>query len=68
MSERARPVFLSAQQVSERWGGIVKTSTLDTWRSRGKGPRFTKIGGRALYRLDDLEAFEEAQRRQSTRG
>ena len=40
--------------------------TLEGWRWRGTGPRFVKAGGRVLYRLEDVEAFEETQLRQST--
>jgi hypothetical protein len=32
--------------------------TLERWRWEGKGPRYLKVGGRVLYRLADIEAFE----------
>ena len=64
---KAAPVYLTAQQVSERWGGAIGARTLDLWRSKGKGPRFTKIGAKALYKLDDIETYEAEQSRQSTR-
>lgn len=41
-----------------RWQGQVASATLATWRSRGTGPRFVKIGGRVLYRLADVIAWE----------
>lgn len=34
----------------------VSTNTLRTWRSRGRGPSFVKIG-RVWYYLDDLNVF-----------
>jgi Helix-turn-helix domain len=40
--------------------------TLEGWRWRGAGPRFVKAGGRVLYRLEDVEAFEAEQLRQRT--
>ena len=40
--------------------------TLERWRWLGQGPRFLKIGGRVLYRLEDIEAFEAEQVRHST--
>jgi Helix-turn-helix domain len=40
--------------------------TLEGWRWRGTGPRFVKAGGRVLYRLEDVEAFEATQLRQRT--
>jgi hypothetical protein len=32
--------------------------TLERWRWERKGPRHLKVGGRVLYRLEDVEAFE----------
>ena len=40
--------------------------TLEGWRWRGIGPRFVKAGGRVLYRLEEVEAFEAEQLRQRT--
>lgn len=44
----------------------VKTKTLANWRSDNKGPAFLKVGGRVLYPLNDLIAYEQ-QSRQTTR-
>jgi len=35
-------------------------ATLATWRCRGRGPRFVKLGGGVLYRPEDIEAFISA--------
>jgi hypothetical protein len=35
--------------------------TLERWRWLGQGPAFLKIGGRVVYRLADIEAYEAAQ-------
>ena len=35
--------------------------TLEKHRTYGTGPAYRKIGGRVVYRLDDIEAFEAAQ-------
>jgi predicted site-specific integrase-resolvase len=40
--------------------------TLEGWRWRGTGPRFVKAGGRVIYRLEDIQAFEAEQLRQRT--
>jgi hypothetical protein len=40
--------------------------TLERWRWLGQGPQFLKLGGRVAYRLEDIEAFEAEQLRQST--
>lgn len=35
----------------------VKSATLRTWRTRGQGPVFIKIGRSVRYRMQDLEAW-----------
>jgi len=55
---------LNVYELSERWKLAPKT--LDRWRQRGTGPRFLKIGGHIIYRLSDVEAYEDAQARQIT--
>lgn len=54
----ANPEFLTPAQLVERWKGQVSPATLATWRSRDNGPPFVKIGGRVLYRLADIAAWE----------
>jgi len=57
------PPMLTPRQLAERWQWRVTASTLMTWRSRGTGPRFVKIGGRVLYRLSDVLDYEARQTR-----
>lgn len=52
-------VLLTAAEVADRCR--VETSTLRTWRWRGVGPRSTRRGGRVVYRLDDVVAWETVQ-------
>jgi hypothetical protein len=40
----------------------VSPRTLERWRWLGLGPAYLKIGGRIVYRLEDVEAYEAAQR------
>jgi hypothetical protein len=47
---------LCQKQLARRWR--LSHRTLERWRSEGTGPRFLKINGRCLYRLEDVEAFE----------
>jgi predicted DNA-binding transcriptional regulator AlpA len=54
------------EQLAQRWG--ISTSTLERWRWSGEGPRFLKLGGRVVYRLEDIEAFEAEKLRNSTSG
>lgn len=44
----------------------ISPRTLERWRWTGAGPAFLKIGGRVVYRLEDVEAFEQAKRCEST--
>jgi predicted DNA-binding transcriptional regulator AlpA len=45
----------------------LTASTLEKMRITGGGPRFVRIGTRAIgYTVDDLDAFIEAGRRAST--
>ena len=50
-------------ELSRRWR--MSPRTLEQWRWKGIGPRYLKIGGRVLYCLDDIEAYEAAQRREA---
>ncbi len=44
----------------------VSPRTFETWRTRGGGPRFTKIGRCVRYRTSDLDSFIEAGSRLKT--
>ena len=55
---------LNQIELSRRWG--FSPRTLEGWRWFGKGPAFIKAGGKVLYRLDDIVAFEVEQLRQRT--
>ncbi|HRC85624.1 MAG TPA: helix-turn-helix domain-containing protein [Thermoanaerobaculia bacterium] len=61
----ARPTYLDVESAAEYLGGL-KRATLDRWRTVGGGPVFYKLGGRVMYRLEDLEDFVRARRRTST--
>jgi len=50
---------LSQSDLSERW--TISPRTLERWRWAGCGPRYLKIGGRVVYRLEDIEAYESTQ-------
>lgn len=51
---------LNQIDLSRRWG--ISHRTLERWRYLGEGPAFLKIGGRVLYRLEDVEMFEKRNR------
>lgn len=60
-----RKQFITPQQLCDRWGAI-SPRTLANWRVIGQGPTFTKIGGRVLYHVADVQAWEESRRAGST--
>ena len=53
----------SQHDLAMRWRMSVRT--LERWRWLGQGPAFLKLGGRVVYRLEDIEAFEAAQRQRT---
>lgn len=56
--------FLTAEALAARWN--MPPSTLSQWRWNGRGPHYFKIGRHVLYKLEDIEAFEEGKRRSNT--
>lgn len=50
------PNLLTEQMLAARWH--CSSSRLQYWRSHGKGLPYLKFGGRVLYRIDDVMAFE----------
>lgn len=53
----AAPVrHLNQIDLSRRWR--ISERTLERWRWKGLGPSWLKIGGRVVYRLEDVEDFE----------
>ena len=56
--------FLNQVRLADRWQ--ISPRTLERWRWAGEGPAFVKIGGRVVYRLDDVEAYENGRRCEST--
>lgn len=56
--------LITPEILGNRWG--LTPSTLSQWRWNGRGPKFLKIGRRVLYRLEDIESFENKRQHQST--
>lgn len=62
-----RPIsHLNQVQLARRWS--LSPRTLERWRWREQGPAYLKVGGRVVYRLEDVEAFERASVRQPEAG
>lgn len=53
---------LNQIELSRRWS--LSPRTLERWRWLGLGPRYLKIVGRVVYRLEDIEAFEVERARE----
>src|SRR5690606_1104448 len=43
-------------QLAERWG--LSPKTLERWRVIGTGPKYIRLPGKVIYRLSDIEAYE----------
>ena len=52
-------LFLNQTELSRRWK--ISPRTLERWRWLGTGPRYHKIGGRVVYRISDIEEFENSR-------
>lgn len=54
---------LTANQLAERWKGVISKRTIDDWRQKGRGPKYFKIGKSktclVLYKLSDVKKFEK---------
>lgn len=55
---------LNQRQLASRWD--LSEASLERWRTEGLGPKFLKLQGRVLYRLVDIEKFEDDSLRSST--
>lgn len=54
-------VYLTPQELADRYRGQITLRTLANWRSTGNGPVFTKVGGRVLYPLDAVVEWEKSR-------
>ena len=51
---------LKQSELADRWN--LTERTLEIWRVNGQGPCYLKIGSRVLYRLQDIEDYEQSRR------
>lgn len=62
---RDKPVrHLNQIELSRRWS--ISPRTLERWRWLHQGPQYLKIGGRVVYRLDDVETYETTRSRNAS--
>lgn len=50
--------LLTEKMLADRW--VCSVARLQRWRTIGEGPPYLKIVGKVLYRITDIEAYEEA--------
>lgn len=54
---------LNQFDLAKRWR--ISPRTLERWRWLNVGPRYLKIIGRVVYRIEDIEAYETAKMREA---
>lgn len=54
--------LINPKHLAWRWG--LSPRTLERWRSRHQGPAYVKLVGRVMYRLEDIQHYEEQRLRQ----
>lgn len=55
---------INQKQLANYWG--ISERTLERWRGIGYGPVFIKIGGRVIYRQEDILEYENTHLNTST--
>ena len=55
---------MGQRELAARWN--LSPKTLERWRVLGIGPAFLKLGGRVVYRIEDVEDYEAKHLRAST--
>jgi len=55
---------LNQVELAKRW--TISPRTLERWRFLKTGPCYLKIGGRVVYRVEDVEAYEDEVIRRTT--
>lgn len=52
----AEPYALTQEELAARWR--ISPRTLERWRSQAFGPRWLQLGGRLVYRMTEVRAYE----------
>lgn len=55
------PLYLTPEEVTERFRGAISTGTLANWRAIRVGPPFVKIGKAIVYPVADLNQWADQQ-------
>lgn len=54
------PVYLTSEEVIERYRNKISGGTLRNWRSKKIGPVFLKVGKTVLYPADELDRWDRS--------
>jgi hypothetical protein len=54
------PIYLNQEELAARFR--VSPRTLERWRWLKTGPNYVKLGGKVVYALEDVEAYERRRR------
>lgn len=54
-------ILLNQAELAVRWR--ISPRTLERWRWLRRGPAYLKLGGSVAYAMEDVLAYEAAQRR-----
>lgn len=57
-------VLINQRTLSDRWA--VSERTLERWRWRGCGPRYIKLGNKVMYKIEDVEDYENVHSKART--
>ena len=55
-------IYLTPEEVVDRYRGGVSLGTLRNWRTRRIGPSYIKIGKAVLYPVEELEDLDKKNR------
>ena len=58
--QEGQRIFLTQPELAARFR--VSPRTLERWRWLKTGPNYTKLGGRIVYALTDVETYERRRR------
>lgn len=64
MNKEKKEKHLTPEDLAVRWN--VPLATLSQWRWNGQGPQYMKFGKHIVYRLREIERFEEEHLQRNT--
>ena len=55
---------LTQRELAGLWR--ISVRSLERWRRKGTGPAWLRLGGRVVYRVEDVRSHEDAHRQNPT--